>query len=64
MRTLREIATEAHVRASQAMTAAGWGVYPVGIIGNTVEEQYWEEWNEAYVEALEDLEAENETNRS
>ncbi len=60
MRTLKEIAKEAHRRASQAMTAAGWGVFPVNLLGRHMEDQYWSDWNDAYEEALEDLEAEDE----
>ena len=60
MRTDREIEAEAYRRASQAMVAGGWGVYPVGIIGQAMEEQYLEEWGEAYDDAMFDLEAENE----
>lgn len=61
MRTAREIEAEAYRRASQAMVAGGWGEYPVGIIGNVTEEQYWEEFGEVYEDAMFDLEAENET---
>jgi hypothetical protein len=54
----KEIEAEAQRRASQAMVAGGWGTYPVGIIGKVMEEQYWEEWGEAYDDAMFDLEAE------
>lgn len=62
MRTRKEIEAEAcYRRASRDMIAWGWGEYPVGIIGRIAEEQYWEQWNEAYEDAIQDLEAENET---
>ena len=60
MRTSKEITKEAHIRASQTMIAAGWGVFSVGFAGRHMEDQYWSDWDEAYVEALTDLEAENE----
>jgi hypothetical protein len=61
MRTKKEIEAEAYRRASRDMVAGGWGEYPVGIIGPISEEQYWEEFGEAYEGATLDLEAENET---
>jgi hypothetical protein len=58
---MRSIEDEADRRASQAMTAAGWGTFPVNLAeGKPMEKSYWEDYAEAYEEALEDLEAENE----
>jgi hypothetical protein len=61
MRTDREIEAEADRRASQAMTAGGWEACPGSLRVGVQEEQYWEEWGEAYDDAMFDLEAENET---
>jgi len=61
MRTRKEIEAEAYRRASQAMVAGGWGTFPANITGRVMEEQYWEEWGEAYEDAMFDLENENET---
>ncbi len=40
MRTLKETEAEAHRRASQAMTAAGWEGFPINPEGRQEEEKY------------------------
>jgi hypothetical protein len=39
------------------MVAAGWDGLPTQ---TALQVRYWEDWDEAFAEALEDLEAENE----